>query len=52
MRNRCIVFVVIAVLSIAFVGCTRNPDAAKRKYVESGLKYMEQKKYVDQIIPR
>jgi len=33
MRNRCIVFVVIAVLSIVFVGCTRNPETAKRKYV-------------------
>ena len=50
MRNRCIVFVVIAVLSIAFVGCTRNPETAKRKYVESGLKYMEQKKYDSAVI--
>jgi tetratricopeptide (TPR) repeat protein len=50
MRNRYIVFVVMAVLSIAFVGCTRNPETAKRKYVESGLKYMEQKKYDSAVI--
>jgi tetratricopeptide (TPR) repeat protein len=50
MRNRCIVFVVIAVLSIAFVGCARNPATAKRKYVESGQKYMEQKKYDSAVI--
>ncbi len=50
MRNRCIVFVVIAVLSIAFVGCTRNPEVAKRKYVESGQKYMGQKKYESAVI--
>src|ERR1022692_4124253 len=50
MRNRYIVFVVIAVLSIVFVGCTRNPETAKRKYVESGMKYMEQKKYDSALI--
>ena len=50
MRNRYIVFVVIAVLSIVFVGCTRNPETAKRKYVESGMKYMEQKKYDSAVI--
>ncbi len=50
MRNRCIVFVVLAVLSITLVGCTRNPATAKRKYVESGMKYMEQKKYDSAVI--
>ena len=50
MRNRYIVFVVMAVLAIVFVGCTRNPEAAKRKYLESGMKYMDQKKYDSAVI--
>jgi tetratricopeptide (TPR) repeat protein len=50
MRNRYIVFVVMAALSIGIVGCTRNPDTAKRKYVESGMKYMDQKKYDSAVI--
>ena len=50
MRNRYIVFVVMVVLSIVCVGCTRNPETAKRKYVESGMKYMEQKKYDSAVI--
>ncbi len=50
MRNRYIVFVVMAVLAIVLVGCTRNPETAKRKYLESGLKYMDQKKYDAAVI--
>jgi tetratricopeptide (TPR) repeat protein len=50
MRNRYIVFVVMVVLSIGFIGCTRNPEAAKRKYLESGMKYLEQKKYDSAVI--
>lgn len=50
MRNRYIVFVAMAVLAIVLVGCTRNPETAKRKYVESGMKYMEQKKYDSAVI--
>ena len=51
MRNRYIVFVVlIAVLALVFVGCTRNPEVAKRKYLESGMKYMDQKKYDSAVI--
>ena len=50
MRNRYIVFVVMAALATGIVGCTRNPDAAKRKYVESGMKYMDQKKYDSAVI--
>ena len=45
MRKRYIVSVVMAVLAVALAGCSRNPDAAKKKYVESGMKYMDQKKY-------
>src|SRR5271169_1988767 len=50
MRKRYIVTIVIAVLLVVFVGCTRNPDAAKRKYVESGKKYMDEKKYDSAVI--
>jgi tetratricopeptide (TPR) repeat protein len=50
MRNRYIVFVVMAVLAVGFAGCTRNPEAAKRKYLESGMKYMDQKKYDSAVI--
>jgi tetratricopeptide (TPR) repeat protein len=40
----------MAVLLAVLVGCTRNPDAAKRKYVESGMKYMDEKKYDSAVI--
>ncbi len=45
MRNRYLVSIVMAVLAIVLAGCSRNPDVAKRKYLESGMKYMEQEKY-------
>jgi len=50
MRKRYIVSIVMAVLLAFLVGCTRNPDAAKRKYVESGMKYMGEKKYDSAVI--
>jgi tetratricopeptide (TPR) repeat protein len=50
MRKRYIVSIVMAMLLAVLVGCTRNPDAAKRKYVESGMKYMDEKKYDSAII--
>ncbi len=51
MRKRYIVLVVVmAVLAIVLVGCTRNPETAKRKYLESGMKYMDQKKYDSAVI--
>ena len=50
MRKRYIVSIVMAMLLAVLVGCTRNPDAAKRKYVESGMKYMDDKKYDSAII--
>ncbi|MGC2110011.1 MAG: tetratricopeptide repeat protein, partial [Candidatus Korobacteraceae bacterium] len=50
MRNRYLVSIVTAVLAIAFAGCSRNPDVAKRKYLESGMKYMDQEKYDSAII--
>lgn len=45
MRKRYIVSVLMAVLTVILAGCSRNPDVAKRKYLESGNKYMDQQKY-------
>jgi len=45
MRNRYVVSVVLAVLTVALAGCSRNPEVAKKKYLESGMKYMDQQKY-------
>ena len=45
MRNRYIVSVVMAGLAVVLAGCSRNPDVAKKKYLESGMKYMDQQKY-------
>src|SRR5271165_1354350 len=50
MRKSYIVLIVMTVLLAVLVGCTRNPDAAKRKYLESGMKYMDQKKYDSAVI--
>src|SRR5208337_2765954 len=50
MRKRYIVSIMIAVLLVVFAGCARNPDAAKRKYLESGIKYMDEKKYDSAVI--
>src|ERR1700678_131759 len=45
MRNRYIVSILLAVLAVVLAGCSRNPDVAKKKYLESGMKYMDQQKY-------
>jgi Tfp pilus assembly protein PilF len=46
MRNRYIVFTtLLAALTVVFAGCSRNPEVAKKKYLESGLKYVDQQKY-------
>src|SRR5664279_280702 len=45
MRNRYFVLTVTAALAVVLAGCSRNPDVAKKKYLESGMKYMEQEKY-------
>ncbi len=50
MRKRYIVSVLIVALLVALAACTRNPDAAKRKYLESGMKYMSEKKYDSAVI--
>ena len=45
MRNRYIVFVLTAIVTLALAGCHRNPEVAKRKYYESGMSYMDKKQY-------
>src|SRR5437868_226037 len=45
MRNRYIVYILSAFLIFALAGCKGNPETAKRKYLESGQKYMEKKQY-------
>ena len=51
MRTRYIVLLLLAaLLALGLAGCHRNPEAAKRKYLESGEKYMEKKQYDAAII--
>src|SRR5690349_17112624 len=46
MRNRYIVIsTLLAALTVVLGGCSRNPEVAKKKYLESGMKYMDQQKY-------
>ena len=45
MRNRYIVLAVMAVMTLTLAGCSRNPEKAKRKYLESGMSYMDKKQY-------
>ena len=37
-------------LAVVLAGCSRNPDVAKKKYLESGMKYMDQQKYDSAVI--
>src|SRR5271169_2961996 len=53
MRNRYIVTVataVIAILLVASTGCKGNPEKAKKKYLESGLSYLDKKQYDAAVI--
>ena len=46
MRNRYIVIsILVAALALVLAGCSRNPEVAKHKYLDSGMKYMDQKQY-------
>jgi tetratricopeptide (TPR) repeat protein len=48
MRNRYLVTVataVMAVMLVAATGCKSNPEKAKKKYLESGMSYVEKKQY-------
>src|SRR5271165_1420839 len=53
MRNRYIVTVataLMAILLVAATGCKGNPEKAKKKYLESGLSYMDKKQYDAAVI--
>src|ERR1700744_3340121 len=50
MRNRYVVFITSTLLAVALAGCSQNPEVAKKKYLESGMKYMDQQKYDSAII--
>src|SRR5271169_4220450 len=48
MRNRYLVTVATALLALLLVsatGCKSNPEKAKKKYLESGLSYVDKKQY-------
>ena len=48
MKNR--VFIALAIVLFAASGCNRDPNVAKKKYVESGNKYFERGKYKESLI--
>src|SRR5579863_6469305 len=50
MRNRYVVFITSTLLAFALVGCSKNPEVAKKKYLESGMKYMDDSKYDSAVI--
>ena len=48
MRNRYLVTVATAlmvVMLVAATGCKSNPEKAKKKYLESGMSYVDKKQY-------
>ena len=53
MRNRYLVVVATALMAVLLVnatGCKSNPEKAKKKYLESGLKYADKKEYEAAVI--
>ena len=53
MRNRYVAIAttaLIAMLLIVATGCKRNPETAKKKYLESGLAYVDKKQYDAAVI--
>src|SRR5271169_1342347 len=53
MRNRYIISIataLIAVFLIGATGCKANPEKAKKKYLESGLNYVDKKQYDAAVI--
>jgi tetratricopeptide (TPR) repeat protein len=53
MRNRylvCVATALIAVVLTGATGCKGNPETAKKKYLESGLKYVDKKQYDAAVI--
>src|SRR6516225_9241237 len=53
MRNRYLVTAataLMAVLLIVATGCKGNPEKAKKKYLESGMSYVDKKRYDAAVI--
>ena len=53
MRNRFVISIttaLVAVLLIAATGCKANPEKAKKKYLESGVSYVDKKQYDAAVI--
>ena len=53
MRNRYIISmatVLMAVLLVSATGCKGNPEKAKKKYLDSGLSYVDKKQYDAAVI--
>src|SRR5450755_4843247 len=53
MRNRYLVTVATALMMVMLVvatGCKANPEKAKKKYLESGLSYVDKKQYDAAVI--
>jgi putative PEP-CTERM system TPR-repeat lipoprotein len=48
-RN-CISGLVVALVLCSAAGCRRDPDAAKRTYLESGNRYYEQKRFGEAVV--
>jgi tetratricopeptide (TPR) repeat protein len=44
MRSKCLVAIIVTAV-LALVSCSRDPDVAKRRYLESGNKYFDKGKY-------
>ena len=53
MRNRYLISIataLVAVLLVSATGCKGNPEKAKKKYLESGLSYVDKKQYDAAVI--
>src|SRR5271165_4703542 len=53
MRNRYVISIAMALLAVLLVGatgCKSNPEKAKKKYLESGLSYVDKKQYDAAVI--
>ncbi len=50
MRNRYLVYILSVFLILSLAACHSNPETAKRKYLESGQKYMDKKEYDAAVI--
>ena len=44
MRSKCLIAILVTVV-LALVSCSRDPNVAKRRYLESGNKYFEKGKF-------